>query len=242
MKIDIKKDKHIVARAIADKFEQVINDKPDALICICAGHSPVEFLNIFCEDALNGVFDDSQFKFISLDEWVGLGPKDNGSCINDMSKYLLGPLKLKKGERMFFFNGQSDDLDKECRDAEEFIKKHGGIDLMLLGIGMNGHVGFNEPGSEFDSGVRIVELDSTSKTVGTKYFDKKQELKQGITLGMEQVLESEEVILMAVGEHKKEILSKAVKGNPTVDVPASVLQLHENAMVITDEAAGSELS
>ena len=242
MKVIIEENSDEVARSVVDRFEHLMKKKPDALVCICGGHSPVKLMQMISADAEAGKFNAREFKFISLDEWVGLGPDDAGSCIHDLGKYLLKPLNIENGERMFFFNGLSDDLDKECNQAIDFIVKNGGIDFIVLGIGMNGHLGFNEPGGSFDSDVRVVELDETSKTVGVKYFEKNYELKQGITLGMQQILDAKEAILIAVGDAKSEILYEALYQDVSYEIPASILQLHKNSIVYADKEAAKKLT
>jgi len=242
MKVIIEENSDKVARAVADRFEQLIEKKPDALVCIAGGHSTVKLMQTISTDAKEGRFNAKEFKFVSLDEWVGLGPEDAGSCIYDIGKYFLDPLGLKGGERLFFFNGLSNDLEQECDREMEFIEKSGGIDIIVLGIGMNGHIGFNEPGSSFDSNVRVVELDETSKTVGVKYFEKNYELKQGITLGMQQVLDAKEAILIAMGDAKSDILHQALCQEASPQIPAGIMQLHKNSTVYADKEAAKKLN
>lgn len=242
MKVIIEENSDKVARAVADRFEQLIERKPYALVCIAGGHSTVQVMQTISTDAEEGKFNAKELKFISLDEWVGLGPEDAGSCIYDVGKYFLKPLGIERGERMYFFDGTSNDLEQECGKAMEFIEKNGGIDLIVLGVGMNGHIGFNEPGSSFDSNVRVVELDETSKTVGVKYFEKNYELKQGITLGMQQVLDTKEAILIAIGNAKSEILYEALVQDVTPEIPASILQLHKNSVIYADKEAVKKLN
>lgn len=241
MKIIVMENSDEVVRAIADRFEQLIEKKPDALVCIAGGHSTVKLMQTISINAKEGRFNVKEFKFVSLDEWVGLGPDDAGSCIYDIGQYFLKPLGIEKGERMFFFNGLSNDLDQECDQAMDFIEKNGGIDFIVLGIGMNGHLGFNEPGSSSDSNVRVIELDETSKTVGVKYFEKDYELKQGITLGMQQILDAKEAILIAMGNTKSEILHEALCQDASPEIPASILQLHRNSIVYADKEAAKKL-
>jgi glucosamine-6-phosphate isomerase len=242
MKIVVLENSDGVVRAVADRLEKLIREKPGALICIAGGHSPVKLMQTVAADAKAGKFNAREFKFVSLDEWVGMGPDDAGSCIYDVGKYFLKPLGIERGERMFFFDGLSDDPDGECRQAAEFIDKNGGIDFIVLGIGMNGHIGFNEPGSSFDSDARVVALDETSKTVGVKYFEKDHELEQGITIGIRQIMDAKEAVLIAMGDAKAEILYKALCQDPSPEIPASVMQLHKNSVVYADKDAAKKLT
>ncbi len=118
-----------------------------------------------------------------------------------------------------------------------FLAEKGPIDLMLLGIGLNGHIGFNEPGASFESYAHVIQLDKTTQTVGQKYFQSEQTLNEGITLGLKHVMESQHVILMAKGTKKRDIIHLALDGDVTEAVPASILQNHTNSEVMVDHLA-----
>jgi glucosamine-6-phosphate isomerase len=230
-----------MTRAIAGEIEKTITHKPDSLVCIAGGHSPLPVIKMLVSDASKGKYPSDQFRFVSLDEWVGLGRNDSGSCIHDISENFLDPIGIQKGERLFFFDGLSADLNKECRNAENFIQKNGGIDVILLGIGMNGHIGFNEPPSRKSDGVRIVELSDISKTIGIKYFDKTHKLTHGITIGMAQILEAKKILVMVSGKHKQDIVRQAVEEKENEYCPVTLLRGHENFFFFTDQAAGQKI-
>jgi glucosamine-6-phosphate isomerase len=230
-----------LANIVAAKIEEVIRNKPDALICLCAGASPVLIIKKLVEDAKAGLYPDDKFKFVSLDEWVGLGIGDAGSCIYDLTKLFLEPLGIGEGERLCFFNGLSNDLDGECAKASEFIKKNGGIDVILLGIGMNGHIGFNEPGSKATDSVRIIDLSEISKTVSKKYFDRPHKLEKGITLGLKEIIEAKKILLIASGAHKRDIVQETVCSEMSESCPSTLLQKHQDIEIFLDADAAIKI-
>lgn len=242
MNIQIVENESKLSAAIAGEIENVVRKKEDALMCLCAGHSPVRVMKRLVSDAQENKYPADSFRFLSLDEWVGLGIGDPGSCIHDVSEYFLKPLKIERGERMFFFDGQSKDLKKECNGAAQFIEQNGGaIDVILLGIGMNGHIGFNEPGTKETDGIRVVPLSQTSKTVGAKYFDKDYALTSGITIGIPQIMQAKKVIVMAFGEHKADIVEQAVRGEKTEDCPVTLIRGHADITFYFDKAAAKKI-
>ena len=230
-----------VAEAVAAQIEEQLRQKPDSLICLCGGDSPVPVFRRLVEDARRGLYPADRLRFVGLDEWVGLGLEDEGSCYHGISERFLRPLGIDAGERIFFFDALSADLQGECRKAEEFISRGGGIDFMLLGIGMNGHIGFNEPGCSARDGVRVVELSETSKSVGQKYFSSARSLELGITLGVRQMLEAKKARVIALGAHKAEVVREAVQGKVDSACPATLLREHRDCELYLDSAAASKL-
>jgi glucosamine-6-phosphate isomerase len=142
----------------------------------------------------------------------------------------------------WLFNAMADDLTAECLKMDEHIKEAGGIDILLVGIGMNGHIGFNEPGTSFDSFCHVALLDETTKTVGQKYFKEQIELNKGITIGLGHLLTAKKVFLQANGIKKAEVIKQTVEGTITEDFPASIMQQHTNGFILVDEEAGSLLN
>lgn len=241
MKYFVLKDEKIVANTIAGEIEEVIRKKENALICLCAGHSPVAVMKQLVDDAKQDSYPIERFCFVSLDEWIGLGKDDAGSCIYDVGEYFLQPLSIEKGERMFFFDGLSVDLQQQCTQAKEFIDSHGGIDVILLGIGMNGHIGFNEPGATKDCDARVLPLSETSKTVGVKYFNRDYELDYGITIGLKQILGAKKILVMATGAHKADVVKRTLECGETEDFPVSLIKDHADITFYFDEAAGEKI-
>jgi galactosamine-6-phosphate isomerase len=153
----------------------------------------------------------------------------------------IDPLQIEDS-RYHLFNGMSSNLDEECSKMDKYIEEHGGIDMMVVGIGMNGHIGFNEPGSNFDAKSHVVPLDEITSSVGQKYFSQPMKLEYGITLGFHHLLSTKKVYLIANGAAKAEVIQKAVEGEVTTAFPASVMQLHKTGYILVDEAAASLLT
>ena len=139
------------------------------------------------------------------------------------------------------FNALSENLAQECETADKAIVENGGIDLMLVGVGLNGHIGFNEPGVSFDLYAHVAGLDEMTTSVGQKYFKETTELKQGITLGLKHLLESKRVLMLANGSKKAGIIQAALEGEITNRLPASIIRRHPNSMVMIDEEAATML-
>ncbi len=219
-------------QGVAEAIYQVAKEKPNAILCLAAGDTPVKTFTLLTKmPRAKEVFKDIQF--VGLDEWVGLSKSDAGSCRYTLNHYLFEPLAIPE-DHIHFFDGAAQDLNSELTNMNTFLAKNGPIDLMLLGIGLNGHIGFNEPGASFESYAHVIQLDKTTQTVGQKYFQSEQSLNKGITLGLKHVMESQHVILMAKGTKKRDIIHQALDGDVTEAVPASILQHHSNSEVMVD--------
>lgn len=229
-----------LAHYVADVLITQIRRKPDSVICIASGNSPKLACAVFTEKAKAEGLDISHFFFVGLDEWVGLEPGTPGSCANDFQNRLFTPLNMPSSQ-YHLFNGLSGDLRQECFKMDEVIKVKGGIDLMIVGIGMNGHIGFNEPGTSWNNRSHVIKLHETTTSVGQKYFQERKTLDQGITLGFAHLLAAKQVILLADGLAKAEVIKAAVEGAPDEAFPATVMQLHPNGMIAVDAAAASLL-
>ncbi|NML37832.1 glucosamine-6-phosphate deaminase [Chitinophaga sp. G-6-1-13] len=214
-------------------------DKP--LLCPASGDTPAGLYKVLSERYLQQKGGMDGWSFVGLDEWVGLNASDEGSCRHFIDKTLFHPLEVT-GERICFFDGRSANLPKECRDAEQFISLQNGIDVAILGLGMNGHIAMNEPGCAVDGRAQIVALHPVTKLVGQKYFTQQLELEEGITLGMGTLLESKHIILMVSGKHKSRIVRKMLEEPATNELPGSLLLCHPSVTIFLDEDAASGLS
>jgi glucosamine-6-phosphate isomerase len=224
----------------ADEILACIAAKPAACICLASGDTPKgTFEKIIQKQQLNPI-DLSQLHIVSLDEWVGLDASVPGSCRYDLNHRFFFPLNIKP-EQIHFFDGLASDLNAECQKMNEVIDRLGGIDLMLLGIGMNGHLGFNEPGVDPSRDALVVPLDPVTLQVGQKYFQESMLLTAGITQGLSRILKSKYVILQASGKKKAGIIQKAIQGPIDLQVPASILQSHLYVTVYLDREAASLL-
>jgi len=213
------------------------SDQP--LLCPASGDTPAGLFK-----AMANTYRPSQYagwSFVGLDEWVGLNGADEGSCRYSINRDLFRPLGISENN-ICFFDGRSKDLPGECLRAEQFIRGKNGIDVAILGVGMNGHVAMNEPGSAIDSRTRVVTLHPVTKKVGQKYFNQPQVLDEGITLGIGTLLESRHIILMVSGKHKAVIVQKMLEQPVTNELPASLLLQHPSVTLFLDADAAVCLS
>lgn len=218
----------------------LLRQKPTATLCLASGDTPIGTFRRLTELAQAGDVDVSQCTFIGLDEWVGFGPTDEGSCGFHLYRDLFTPLAIRP-EQIYYFDAKAIDLPAECMRIDAKIAQRGGLDLMLVGIGLNGHVALNEPGTSFTRYAYVSELAETTKEVGQKYFTKPTLLDRGITLGLQHLTDAREVILLASGSGKAAIIHEALTGPVTEQLPASIIQTHPNANVWLDKDAGSLL-
>lgn len=224
----------------ANEIANAIKEKPALALCMASGHTPALTAELLAKKLLDEKIDYSQITFLGLDEWVGLPKENEGSCHYFFKTKIFEPLQLQPSQ-YFLFDAMSADLEKECKKMDAIIADKGGIDIMLVGIGMNGHIGFNEPGTPFNIQCHVIELDDTTKTVGQKYFKEKTELHKGITIGLGHLMNAKKVFLKADGKRKAEVIQKTVEGELSEGFPASIMQQHTNGFVIVDEEAASLL-
>jgi glucosamine-6-phosphate isomerase len=236
---DVANDYEGMSKLAAETIIEQVKNKPESLLCFAAGSTPTGTLKYLVEAAKRNEVDFSQCFIVGLDEFVGLSWEDEGSCYYYVREEFFSPLSISK-DRIHFFKADSEDLEKECEETDCFIQEHGGIDVLLLGVGVNGHLGLNEPYVSLDLDSHVIELDATTKKVGQKYFSQETKLEQGITIGLKQVLESKTVVVIANGSLKKAAMSALFKGTVDERFPVSCLNLHENCFVYVDKEANPE--
>lgn len=225
----------------ADKVAEEIRRKPDALISFPGGDTPLGMVHEFARMVNAGEVDISKARFVMLDEWVGLNENDEGSCARFMKDNLFDLLEKPFAE-VCLFDGRAADIEAERAKHEAFIKEHGPITVSVLGIGMNGHLGFNESGVDFSLSSHIIPLHPVTRQVMSKYFGGRQlPLTHGITQGIAQIMAADTVLVIANGAKKADIVRRAIEEPVTNEVPASVIQNHPNGYFVLDEAAASDL-
>ena len=229
-----------MSRAAADLIIGQVNSKPNSLLCFPSGESPAGVFKYLVADAKAGKVNFDDCYFVGLDEWVCLGKEDDGSCTRFLWEHFFEPAGIA-ASKMHFFDAKAADLDNECDKMNAFIMQHGPLDIMTVGIGMNGHIGLNEPGTDFNSYAHYAPLAETTITVGQKYFTKPTILSKGITLGLKHLQEAKLPLLIAAGTKKAGIISQSLKGPIGTQVPASIFQTLPNGLVLLDEGAASEL-
>ncbi len=182
--------------------------------------------------------DFTEMTSVNLDEYVGLGGEDEQSYRYFMSKHLFDKKPFKE---TFVPNGKAEDLDAASAEYEKIIDAHP-VDIQILGIGQNGHIGFNEPGTPLDSLTHVVELTESTINANKRYFDKVEDVPtRAVSMGIGSIMKGKKMILMAYGEAKAEAIKGMIDGPVTTDMPASALQNHQDVVVIIDDAAASKL-
>jgi galactosamine-6-phosphate isomerase len=241
MQLKIYSDHQSLSDAAANEIIDLVKRKPNAVLCLASGDTPRLTCRLLAEKVSKDKVDVSQCTFVGLDEWVGIPPDNDGSCHYFFHHELFEPLHLSE-KQIHLFDAVTDKLQDECPKMDAVILEKGGIDLMIVGIGMNGHIGFNEPGVSFDNFSHVIDLDDTTLSVGQKYFKTKVSLQKGITLGLKHLQESKKVLLLANGSKKAEVIKKTVEGEITDSFPASIMQTHPNGFVMIDKEAASLLT
>ncbi len=182
--------------------------------------------------------DFTEMTSVNLDEYVGLGGEDEQSYRYFMNKHLFDKKPFKE---TFVPNGKAEDLDAASAEYEKIIDAHP-VDIQILGIGQNGHIGFNEPGTPLDSLTHVVELTESTINANKRYFDKVEDVPtHAVSMGIGSIMKGKKMILMAYGEAKAEAIKGMIDGPVTTDMPASALQNHQDVVVIIDDAAASKL-
>lgn len=241
MLVEVVNDYEELSDRAAEVVIQQIRKKPDSVIGFATGGTPKGLYRRLIEAHEERGLDFSKLITFNLDEYVGLPPEHEQSYTHYMWSNLFDHVNVNPSQ-VNIPHGMADDVDEHCRWYERRIEKAGGIDLQILGIGANGHIAFNEPGSSLGSRTRIKTL--TSKTVedNARYFEDPDMVPEyAITMGVGTIMEAEEVLLLASGERKAEAIKETLEGHVTAMVPASVVQMHQFAHVIIDEEAASQL-
>ena len=212
----------------------------DPLISPASGDTPAGLYKELAKQVKERKIDTSGWSFAGLDEWAGMNGNDEGSCRFHLNNQLFDPLGVSE-DKISFFDGRKADLNLECERIEHFIAKQQGIDIIILGLGMNGHAGMNEPGTSFSLRSHITDIDSQTQQVGQKYFKEKQQLSKGVTLGLATILDSKNILLMVSGQHKAKIVKQVLEGEISEQVPASILRSHPGLRIYLDKGAASLL-
>ncbi len=209
--------------------------KPNCVLGLATGSSPVGIYKNLVKWYNQGDLDFSQVTSINLDEYVGLKGDHPQSYRYFMQSHLFDHVNICP-ENTYVPNGCAEDFDKECAEYDERIKNYGGIDLQLLGIGVDGHIGFNEPGDIFDKNTHVADLHQSTIEANARFFDSVDEVpKQAVSMGLMSIMQAKKILLIANGPAKKDVLLRAFNGPVTPAIPASILQLHPDVTVIFSE-------
>lgn len=242
MKLMILKGTKEVGAKAAELVINEIKKKPDLVLGLAAGGTMIPFYQSLIRLWKNKKVDFSHVSTFNIDEYVGLSGSDKRSFRYFMQKHFFSRIGVWQ-RNVHFLDGRAINLNVECKNYEKNIKEVGGIDLQILGIGRNGHIGFNEPGSSFKSRTREVLLSEITLRDNARFFgnDLKKVPRRALTMGIGAILEARKIILLASDKKKAEIVHRALHGEVSKDVPASVLQKHKDVTFIFDKEAASEL-
>lgn len=233
----VERDYDAMSFAAYELIRDRLLERPDGLYCFAGGDTPVGALRLLAEAAKSGEVDLSRASFVELDEWVGLDRSNPGSCASYLKRNLFDSAGVSE-DRVHLFDPMAADLTKECDRAVNFVEEHGGIELALLGVGVNGHFGFNEPGVSFDERAHVIDLSDTTVTVGAKYFTDAAEVdrSRGITLGIGTLMESRNLVVVANGPKKRKAIAEALKGTVAPEWPVTALWTHPHPQLVIDQA------
>lgn len=241
MRVIIEKDAHAASTRAASFIINQIQQKPDSILGLATGSTPVQIYERLIERHQAGELDFSQSTSFNLDEYVGLQPTDPNSYRFFMQEKLFSRINIQP-ENTHVPDGRALDFENYCKQYERQIQDAGGIDLQLLGIGRDGHIAFNEPGSSLGSRTRLKTLTSETIKDNSRFFGGVEKVPRlAITMGVGTILETRKCILVAFGENKAHAISQAVEGPVTAQVTASALQLHPDVTVVIDEDAARHL-
>lgn len=234
-------DPQAIAQHVSARLLQLIRDKPQAILGLATGSTMEPVYERFCSDAKEQDLDVSQVISFNLDEYIGLSFMHPQSYHYFMVKHLFEHLNFAK-QKTFLPDGTPDDIEAYCQEYSQKIANYGGIDLQLLGVGSNGHIGFNEPGTPFDSRTHVIELSENTRIDNGRFFDSMDEVPtQAITIGLQDIMEAHEVLLIATGANKAQVVSDLYESAVDEQMPASVLKNHPNVTFIVDKESAAKL-
>jgi len=241
MKIITRSNQATWAQAAAEEIAQQIRNQSASAVGLATGTTTVSLHEALVSQARQTALDFSGVSMFALDEYCGIPRSHPASCYSRLDTQLFGQVNIPKAQ-IHCPDVAAGSLTDECKRYEQSIQQQGGIDLQIVGIGLNGHIGFNEPGTPFESLTHISQIASETRSVQADTFGSLEQVpQQGITQGIKTIMQARKVMLLAWGSHKRDIISRALNGPVTPEVPASVLQLHPNLLVVLDEAAADGL-
>lgn len=231
------KDYQDMSRKAANIISAQIIMKPNCVLGLATGSSPAGTYKQLIEWYKKGDLDFSQVTSINLDEYKGLSPENDQSYRYFMNTNLFDHVNIDKS-RTFVPNGLESDSEKACSDYNQIIASSGGIDLQLLGLGHNGHIGFNEPGAAFERETHCVDLTESTIEANKRFFASEEDVpRQAYTMGIKSIMQARKILVIVSGADKAEILERVLHGPITPTVPASILQMHNDVTIVADEAA-----
>ena len=242
MKLIVVENYEELSKVAAQEYANVIKENPKAVLGLATGGSPIGMYKELIKMYENKELDFSNVTTVNLDEYVGLNPEHEQSYRHFMNENLFKHINVDI-TKTFVPNGLAEDLAAQCKEYDEKIKELGGIDVQLLGIGNNGHIAFNEPDTELSAGTHVISLTQNTIEANARFFDNIDDVpKTAITMGVGGIIKAKKIILIASGESKAEAIKGIFSGKITTENPASMLQMHRDAVVIVDKDAAKLLN
>lgn len=241
LKVYCAEDYKGMSRKAAAIIAAQIVAKPESVLGLATGSTPIGTYENLVSWYENGDLDFSQIMSVNLDEYKGLSGDNDQSYRYFMNKHLFSKVNINVNNT-FVPNGLEPDSEKACAEYKEIIRKSGGIDLQLLGLGHNGHIGFNEPCDEFEKETHCVDLKESTIEANKRFFESEADVpRQAYTMGIQNIMQAKKVLVVVSGEDKADIVAKAFAGPVTPQVPASILQMHNDVTLVGDKAALNKL-
>ena len=241
MLVKIFKTSEEIAASVAEVFTDEVKSNPHCVLGLATGATPVPTYKQIKSTYDKGGISFKNVKTYNLDEYCNLPKEDKNSYYTFMHEQLFNGLDILE-ENVHFLDGNAEDCEAECKRYDNEINEAGGIDIQLLGIGNNAHIGFNEPADEFTEGSFKVKLTESTINANKIYFDENPMPQYALTMGIGQIMAAKKIILIATGAKKAEAVRNMIEGPVTPTVPASILQKHDDVLIFLDEDAASLLS
>ena len=221
-----------MSKIAADIFKEELKHNPKTILGLATGGTPEGFYKELVEAYKTGEISFEQAQSFNLDEYIGIDPTNKASYHYYMDQQLFNHVDMKR-ENIHVPKGDTADLQAAAKQYDAMIKNAGSIDIQLLGIGVNGHIGFNEPGTSFELGTNVVELTESTREANQIYFNSIEEVPtHAITMGIQTIMNAKKIVLLISGESKQEAMNRLSSGQVTEDFPASVLHKHPNVTII----------
>jgi len=242
VKLRVFADAHEVSASLAEEVVGAVRRQRDLVLGLPTGRTPVRLYRELVRHAVAGAADLARVRTFNLDEFLGVAPGDRSSYRQYMERHLFVPVGLPAGQ-VGFLDGSAPDPRRECERYERSLAEAGGIDLQILGIGANGHIGFNEPGAWLVVPTHVVALRPETRQANAALFggDPGRVPAHALSMGVGTILQARRIVMLATGREKARVVEQMVRGPMTTRVPASLLQLHPSVEVFLDRAAASRL-
>lgn len=233
-------------KSLSKKAAQIVGSQmilePKSVLGLATGSTPIGMYKNLIKMYEEGLIDFSKIKTFNLDEYYKLPIDNDQSYHYFMDKNLFNHININRAN-IYIPNGMSDDIEAECVSYDQLIDNNGGIDIQVLGIGNNAHIGFNEPTINFKKGTHVVTLDESTRQANARFFNSLDDVPtKAITMGTGSIFKSRKILLLASGQNKAEAIYNTVHGKITPEVPSSILQLHKDVIIILDKEAASRLN